>query len=315
LAKCQTGQLDDGIALLEESLEMARGSGDRSLLGRCYINIPMTRFDRGDPPSEIGPVFEEGLELARRAGAVATAGWIAANLSYELGDLGRLDESVALATESIEACVRAGDDERVAQARESLIWGYLLRGDRELATHEWADLLTSAQRNTEGLGWTAVLEAVLDWTDDPQRAYERLVAVFEGLSPEEQSFGGVARNIARMALRLDDRHGLVRAANAFLGVSASGSGPIALIRSRWFAGLASDPDGSDVEAAADALEAVGYRTLAAYAYADAAILAARAGRPSESVERATAIAAAIGLHPHLGPLPETRWLTAQATTS
>lgn len=73
--------------------------------------------------------------------------------------------------------------------------------------------------------------------------------------------------------------------------------------------LASDPDGNDVEAAATDLEAAGYRLTAAYAYADAAILAARAGRASDAEQRAMALAAEIGLHPPLGPLPETRWLT------
>jgi hypothetical protein len=83
-----------------------------------------------------------------------------------------------------------------------------------------------------------------------------------------------------------------------------------LIRRRWFAGLASDPDGSDVEAAAGELDAVGYRLLAVYAFSDAALIAARAGRASNAGERAMAIAAEIGLHPSLGPLPETRWVIA-----
>jgi hypothetical protein len=81
-----------------------------------------------------------------------------------------------------------------------------------------------------------------------------------------------------------------------------------LIRRRWFGGLASDPDGADVEAAAGELDAIGYRLLAAHAFSDAALVAARAGRASSSGERAMAIAAEIGLQPALGPLPETRWV-------
>lgn len=310
LAKCQTGNFDEGVALLEESFEMARRVGDESLLFRCYINIPMTRFDRGDPPSEIAPLFEEGLQLARRDGAVATIGWLATDLSYEMQDIGRLDESVALATEAIDAARRAGDDALASQARESLAWGYLLRGDRELAIREWAALARGGRRSAEGQGWIALLDAVLAWADDPVRAYRGLETVFERLSPEEQAFSAVARGVARMALRLDDRDGLARATDAFLEVTAGGSGPVVHIRRRWFGGLLSDPDGSDVEVAAGELDAVGYRLLAAHAFADAALLAARAGRASSANERAMAIAAEIGLHPSLGALPETRWTAA-----
>jgi len=308
LTKHQTGHTDEGVALLEESLEMARRAGDKALLLRCCINVPMTRFDRGDPPSQIAPLFEEGLQLARRDGASATAAWIAVGLSYELQDLGRLDEAVALAREGIDAAFRAGDDERAGQARESLAWGHQLRGERELAMREWAELTSSEGRNTEGRGWTALLDAYLGWADDPQRAFRGLEAAFEELSPEEQSFGGVARGVARMALRLDDRDALALASDSYLKVTAESSGPMSLIRRRWFRGLVADPDGSDVEAAAGELDAAGYRLLAAYAFADAALIAARAGRSSEAEERAIAIGAEIGLHPSLGPLPETRWV-------
>jgi tetratricopeptide (TPR) repeat protein len=313
LTRLQTGHIDDGVALLEKSFAMARDAGDRALMLRCYINIPMTRYDRGDPPSEIAPLFEEGLLLARRDGAVATIGWIATSLSYEMQDLGRLDDSVALALEGIDASLRSSDDERVAQAREALIWGHLLRGDRESAANGWASLSRSAHRNTEGQGWTALLEAVIDWGEDPQRAYRRLAEFFEGFSQEEQAFTAVARGMARMALRLDDRQRLARATDGYLQATVGSSGPISRIRRRWFAALAADTDGSDVESAAGQLDAAGYRMLAAYAFADAALIAARSGRRSDAEARALAIAAEIGLHPSLGPLPETRWLAPQPT--
>jgi class 3 adenylate cyclase len=312
LATAMTGHTDDGKALLDESFEMAKASGDRALLLRCYINIPTTGFNRGDPPSATIPLFEEGLELARRAGAVATIAWIAGNLSYELEDLGRFAESIALNVEAAEAAHRAGDMGRIAQAREGQIWKHLLIGDRDRALAEWA-VLSAAPRRLAGWGWTALLEAVLRWADDPDQAYLGIVGAFRDLSPEAEDFKSVARGVARMALRLGDQDGLTRAANALLEGSAGGSGPMAIISRRWYGGLASDPDGSDVEAAAGELEVVGYRLLAAYAYSDAAILAARAGRASDAEARAMAIAAEIGLHPSLGPLPETRWLAPRPT--
>jgi tetratricopeptide (TPR) repeat protein len=314
LARSQAGHVDEGAALLEQSFEMARASGDRALLLRCYINIPTTAFDRGDPPSATIPLFEEGLELARRAGAVSTIAWIANNLSYEMEDLGRLDEGISLNIEAIEAARRGGDVERVAQASEGLVWGLLLGGERDRALAEWAAIKAGPKR-LEGVGWTAYLEACLRWADDPEQAYRGFFAAFQSLSPEEEAFSSAARGVARMALRLGDADGLARATSAFLEVIAGGAGPTSIMRRRWFGGLVSDADGSDVEAVAGELDAVGYRTLAAYAYADAAILAARAGRASDAEARAMDIAAEIGLHPSLGPLPETRWLAPRPTMS
>ena len=311
VATCEAGRVDDGLGLLEVSFEMARLAGDRPLLGRCHINIPSMRATRGDPPSEIIPLYETGLELARRAGAVATIAWIATNLSYEIEDLGRIDDSIALASEALDAARRAGDEERVAAARQSLAWQHLERGERDRARAEWA--IASAPRRQEGAGWTAHLEAVLAWPDDPEGAYRSLETVFHRLSPEEPSYTSAARGLARMALRLGDREGLARASAAFLEATAGDSGPLGSIRRRWLGGLASDPDGSDVEAAAGELDAAGYRLTAAYAFADAAILAARAGRASNAEARAVAIASEIGLHPPLGPLPETRWLAPRPT--
>ena len=115
-----------------------------------------------------------------------------------------------------------------------------------------------------------------------------------------------------MAFRLDDREGLVRATGAFLEATADRAGPIMLIRRRWYRGLAADHDDSDVEAVADEFAGAGYLTLAVEAYADAALIAARAGRASEAEERALAICAETGVHHLLGPLPETRWAARQA---
>jgi len=312
LTKTQIGQMNDGLELLEESFEMARRAGDRALLGRCYINLPMTRFERGDPPAEVGPLYEEGLQLARRDGAVATIAWLATNLSYEMEDLGRLDERLALAIEALDAARRAGDDELVATGREDLAWAHLVRGERELALRVRA-AVGSTSRRPENEGWTANLVAVLDWADDPATACAKLMGCFDGLAPENQAFASVARWLARMALRLDDRDTVARTTSALLEVTADRTGPMMGIRRRWYAGLATDPDGSAVEAAAGDLEAAGYRGNAVDAFADAALIAARAGRPSTAGERAVAIADEIGYHHILGPLPETRWVAAPPT--
>ncbi|MET1232648.1 MAG: adenylate/guanylate cyclase domain-containing protein, partial [Candidatus Limnocylindrales bacterium] len=239
LTKTQTGQMDDGIELLEQSFEMARRAGDRALLARCYINIPLMHFERGDPATEVGPLFEEGLQLARRDGAVATIAWIATSLSFEMFDLGRLDEHLALAIEALDAARRAGDPELVAGGHETLAWAHLVRGERESALRE-RGATSSSSRRPENEGWTATTDAVLGWPDDPTHAYEALRATFESMMPDTQHFSWVSRWVARMALRLADRDGLDRATRALLDVTADRTGPMMAIRRRWYAGLATD---------------------------------------------------------------------------
>ncbi|HET7727486.1 MAG TPA: adenylate/guanylate cyclase domain-containing protein [Candidatus Limnocylindrales bacterium] len=311
LARSLTGQAGEGIDLLQESFEMARRAGDRALLGRCYINLPLIKAEHGDPAEEVMPLHEEGLQLARRDGAVATVAWIAANLAYEVGDQGRLDEGLALATESLEAAQRAGDDELIGAAREAIGWMHLVRGDQELARLEH-EQSRSAGRRRESAGYSAMQAAAIEWANDPARAYGDLLTFFDSQSPEDQGFASVARLLARMAIRLGDRDGVVRADRAFGGATADRNGPIMVIRRRWIHGLAVDPDGSDVEAAAEELEHRGYVALAVDAYADAALIAARAGRQSEAEARALAICAETGVHHILGRLPETRWVVRTA---
>ncbi|MEP6639634.1 MAG: adenylate/guanylate cyclase domain-containing protein, partial [Chloroflexota bacterium] len=311
LAMTMSGQMDGGLVLMDESFALARTAGDRALLGRCYINLPTTRAERGDPPGEIVRLYEEGLQLARRDGAVATNHWIANGLSYEMEDLGRLDEQLALATEARDTASRAGDDEIVATAHDSLAWAHLVRGDRALASQERESSRLLARR-PEGEGFTAVLDAVLRWPDDPEGAYHALLEAFGRITPEAQAYNAVSRWLARLALRLDDRDGILRASTGFMEETADKTGPLMAIRRRWFGGLATDADGREVEAAAEALDAIGYRGMAVNAFADAALLAARAGRASTAAERVTALTVEIGYHPLLGPLPETRFWKTKA---
>ena len=310
IANALSGHTNDGIDLMEESFAMARRAGDRALLARCYINIPLNKYERGDPPVEIGPMYEEGLQLARRDGAVATIAWLATNLAYEMGDLGRLDADLALAAEAVEAAERAGDDELLGSCRECLAWAYLLRGEFELAqqAHEQS---RSQGRRKESAAFAAVQAATIGWAEDPARSYADLTTFFGTQTLEDQGYFSVARSLARMALRLDDREGLVRATVAFDTSTADKTGPIMLLRRRWYRGLAADHDDGDVEAVAKEFAGAGYVTLAMEAYADAAVIAARSGRASTAEERALTICAETGVHHNLGPLPETRWVGRQ----
>src|SRR3972149_5103401 len=64
-----TGMLGDSrqsLALVEESMDLARAANDRALLSRCYINVPAIMYTNGETSERIVPLCSEGLERARR---------------------------------------------------------------------------------------------------------------------------------------------------------------------------------------------------------------------------------------------------------
>jgi tetratricopeptide (TPR) repeat protein len=312
LATVRSGRMDAGMEMLEESYELARSAGDRALVARSSINLPLLKSERGDPWTEFVPMYEEGLAQARRDGAHSTACYLAVNLGFDMDDLGRPDEGLSYALESIEAGRRVADAEMTATALECLAWIHLAR-DEVRDAERTRDEARSLTRSGEGEGWSAALDAVLEWAIDPPRAYERLSSRVERLASDDPSLPFAGRWLARLALRLDDPAGLSRATAVFLAATAGGTGPVLRLRRTWLAGLDHDGDATDVAAAAGELDAAGFRGLAVAAYADAALIAARAGRPGTTIELANRVIAETGFHHALGPVPETRWLAPQPT--
>jgi hypothetical protein len=122
----------------------------------------------------------------------------------------------------------------------------------------------------------------------------------------------IAHDTARIALRLAAEPELTEAV-ALAGVSEKPASPTFDAWRAWEQGLVDGTDGTTVERGARELKGLGLLALAVEAWSDAAILAARAGRSSEALDTATTLAESIGMHPLLGPLPETRWLGESAT--
>ena len=150
-------------------------------------------------------------------------------------------------------------------------------------------------------------DGYLAWADDPSAA---VALLREWATTHPDLLGApshVARVLARMALRLEDHDALQQAVALYRQSTAARTGRVFAAKSRWVEALGSGHPG-EAEAAADSLEAAGYRTEALDALADAALLAARAGVTSPALERAQALATEIGIGPTLGPLPEARWL-------
>ena len=106
----------------------------------------------------------------------------------------------------------------------------------------------------------------------------------------------VAQQAARLALRVDDRGLLERAVAVYREERLPGAAAIDALDAS-VDGLVADDGGLAIEPAASTLEELGYVRRAIDAWADAAVMAERAGRPSVASERVLAITDRTGLHP------------------
>ena len=300
------GRLDEAIELLEESFRLARAADDRNLLLRCYINVPATRSNRGDDLRPLVSITEEGLNRARRAAADNTVAWLAGNQAEFVAELGRLDAASAYLDEAVAASTAAPllAHMHLHQANAYRMQGDIAAADRVLGEAESSLADVEPQIAAE----LTLARAWARWPDDPRGAIEALALAVsdQDLWAPQRVF--VAHELARMALRLDDRKTLDEAVKSHRDARPVGGPPRRLAEWRWVDGLADDTAGLAVETAAVELESLGVTLKAADAWADAALLAARTGRVSDALERAVALIEAMGFHPLLGPVPETRWL-------
>jgi class 3 adenylate cyclase/tetratricopeptide (TPR) repeat protein len=299
----------EGIDLLEQSRTLAREAGDRQLLLRCFINVPSLRCERGDLPGEVELVLLEGIDIARRDAAYGSLAWMTSIYAQRvLWQQCRLAEELLVIDEWIDASERSGDEHLRAWAWKERAWVQAAQGQFDLARETWAEATRMPARDEQGRAmWDNGFEAILRWPDDPHSAYETMWGLFEEQTTGEyRAWSGL--RAMRMAHRVGDRDMLARAASVFVEVTAGRSGPGGDLDRRWARSLASNDDGTELEAIAAEMERLGFRRNALDAYADAALIAARLGRESAAPERAEAITADTGAQPLLGPLPETRWV-------
>ena len=304
---------DESISVLAESYRQAQESNDRPLLLRCYINLPAVRQTRGDAIGPLVEMVDEGLRLARRAAASHTIVWLAGNQAEFMADLGRLDEALAYLDEALlhAQVVSSAHGAGKLSVRARI---QRLRGDVDAAARDLEEVARLGSSSEPQVAHEYPMSlAYQRWADDPREAMESLVAWdSEGLASSNNR-NILAIEIARMALRLDDDAVLARAAQSDRDARPVRSAPIFEAKAMWIDGLAAR-DCSSVEGAASMFEQLGLRLYAADAWADAAILAARAGVASEAEHHATRLCQSMGMHPLLGPLPETRWLHPDEST-
>ena len=126
------GRWDKGLALQEQSLELARGVNDRESLGLARELLGMgLEFSR--QPAEAQRVRETMLAVARAGSNPRHELWALTEMVTTLVLLGRLDEAQARLREAEELQPRVDDSLSAMRFRGYAAWGFLLAGDRTRA--------------------------------------------------------------------------------------------------------------------------------------------------------------------------------------
>ncbi|MDT0306801.1 AAA family ATPase [Streptomyces sp. DSM 44917] len=132
--RADAGEAEEGLAELSAVLDRLLRRGEVSLIGRCLVNRSAILAAVGRL-REAADAGAEGMAVADRYGLEDTKGWLAANQSDVLVDLGRWDEAdAAVATaRRVPASVRPRAGAMLQAGRLAV-----LRGDEALARSELA---------------------------------------------------------------------------------------------------------------------------------------------------------------------------------
>ena len=317
-----TGMLGDSrqsLALVEESLDLARAANDRPLLSRCYINVPAIMYANGEMNERILPLCSEGLDRAKRSMDHSSTSWIAQNTADLLAFRGRLVEALLHAEEAIVAARAVGELGRLANCLGTRAFIRLAMGDGEGARADIGEFrrATSIVEPQSAI-FDTLFDALSRWPDDPSVACRSLSEALHSTDVAPTSLLDAAPVAARMALRVGDASSLGSSVSAYLDIVARCGGPIRALQRRWIEALLGEPapSCSALRAVADEFESIGYPLPAADCHADAALLAGRAGLdPTADEAEARRLYAACGAVPLLGALPEARLLATEPTTA
>jgi tetratricopeptide (TPR) repeat protein len=278
-----TGMLGDSrqaLALVEESLDLARAANDRLLLTRCYINVPPMMYSNGETNERILPLCSEGLDRARRSMDHASVSWIAQNTAENLAFAGRLSEALPYTDEAIRTARTVGELTRLPWCLGQRGFIRLAMGDREGARADIGESRrTTSTVEPQSAIYDTQFEALFLSPDDPSAACRSLSEALRSTAVSPVSLLDAAPIAARMALRIGDASSLVSSVGIFLDVAARCSGPVRVLQGRWMDALRGDlaTGAATLRAVAGEFEAIGYPLPAADCHADAAVLAERAG--------------------------------------
>ena len=99
------GREGEGLALVEEALELARAAGDPATYTRALNNFILATRDIEDF-ARYDDLQREGIELARKAGDLGGESWLCGSFSWLMTERGRMDEALEHARRC-EECARA----------------------------------------------------------------------------------------------------------------------------------------------------------------------------------------------------------------
>ncbi|UUU28223.1 helix-turn-helix transcriptional regulator [Streptomyces sp. DSM 40750] len=93
------GDVEAGVAEMEEVRSRALERGPAAVVGRAYVNLPSC-LEAVGRSQEAVHLMHEGLEATQRTGLLVSEAWIRGNLSESLISLGRWDEALEAAEQA-----------------------------------------------------------------------------------------------------------------------------------------------------------------------------------------------------------------------
>jgi class 3 adenylate cyclase/tetratricopeptide (TPR) repeat protein len=300
------GDPERSIELLRESLELARAAGDHRLTMRCMINIPSVMTNSGYSFDESLRLLEEGASRARRSSAYGSLAYLLDNLSANYFFCGRFEEAYEVAIEALDAARRAGFGFMETTIKRCASDALAAMGQHEESRILLEQAIASASDDPQHHQWLLISQSRAELLQDPQAAVARLSGEQPKLSGYPNAELQLAPWLARVAYRVGDQAAIAEAVEIQRRHRGVG-GPLRELERRWVAALAQDDDEA-LTALVAGFEGAGIVLYRVEVLIDAALVAARAGRPEPALSRAREAVDALGYHPLLGPLPETRWL-------
>ncbi|MEV6386053.1 AAA family ATPase [Streptomyces sp. NPDC051773] len=91
------GDVDTGIAVMEEVRRRALERGPAAVVGRSYVNLPSCLEGIGRSQEAVR-LLKEGIDITRRRGLLESEAWVWGNLAESLLSLGRWDEALEAVT-------------------------------------------------------------------------------------------------------------------------------------------------------------------------------------------------------------------------
>lgn len=177
VACAMLGRAEEGVALLRESLEIARSAEQLEDLFRAYANLGFALERAGDLPAAVD-VALEGRNRARELGVdfARLAGLLANNAAVALEQLGEWDRAVDLLDEALldKPPVRQSAYLRLSRAEIAVA-----RGDFDVVDRLLAEIADERLTDPRFIGALRACEAELAlWREQPDAA---LASVFGGL--------------------------------------------------------------------------------------------------------------------------------------